>query len=292
MEEQPEVLMLTRLGLTPAQAKIFVALSKSGQSSAKAISKNSRIARSDVYRVMETLEKLGAVEKTVSAPSKFRAIPMQDVILILLECRRDETSKLKATAREILKRFKKGVVETTFEEDEPQFVLVPQNKAVINRIRAAIDKSQKNLDLLVSWKRLSEGVTSAFAESFEKACARNVQLRFIVENPERSRGAERVIKFIRKCSVCQLRFIPRCPKVIMGIYDKKEITLAVDPAMSLPDSPALWSNSQSLVTMAQNYFDISWITSMENPEYEVNMQKFKHRPKKTVLRFSGIPQSA
>lgn len=280
MEQQPEVLMFTRLGLTSAQARIFIALYQSGLSTAKAISKNSRIARSDVYRVMATLEKLGVVEKIVSAPCKFRAIPVQDAILILMERRREETSKLQATARELLKRFKKNDVETTFKEDEPQFVLVPQNKAVINRIRNAIDGTQKSLDLLVSWKRLSEGVTSAFTESFDKACARNVQLRFIVENPQRGRSAEHVIKFIRKSSVCQLRFVPRCPNVIMGIYDKKEITLVVDPATSLPDSPALWSNSQSLITMAQDYFDILWITSMENPEYEVSMQKFKHGSKK------------
>jgi sugar-specific transcriptional regulator TrmB len=267
MEQQPEALMLARLGLTPAQARIFAALYQSGLSTAKTISKNSKVARSDVYRVMATLEKLGVVEKIISAPCKFRAIPMHDAVLILMERRREETSKLQATAREILKRFKKSDVETTFKEDEPQFVLVPQSKAVVNRIRSAIDGTQKSLELLVSWRRLLEGVASAFTDSFEKACARNVQLRFIVENPLKGKDAERVIKFIRRNPFCQLRFVPRCPNVIMGIYDKKEITIAVDPATNLSDSPALWSNSQSLITMAQDYFDILWITAMENPEY-------------------------
>ena len=265
MEQQSEVLMFTRLGLTLAQARIFVALSQSGLSTAKAISRNSRIARSDVYRVMVMLEKLGLVEKVVSAPCMYRAIPMQDAVSLLMERRREETSKLQATAREILKRSKKGGGEMVSKEDELQFVLVPPRKAVVNRIRNAIDGTYKSIDILVSWRRLLEGVTGAFTDSFEKACARNVQLRFIVKYPRRGRDAERVIKFLKRYPWCQLRFVHRCPNVIMGIYDRKELTIAVNPATGLSDSPALWSNNQSFITMAQDYFDILWLTAMENP---------------------------
>lgn len=272
--QQPEVLMFARLGLALAQARIFVALSQSGLSTAKAVSKNSGIARSDVYRVMVELEKLGLVEKTLAAPCKFSAISIEDAVSILMERRKQETHKLHAAARELLRRYKKNSGETSFKEDEPQFVLVPQSKAVVNRIRNAIDGTRKSLDLLVSWKRLSEGVTGVFTESFEKACARNVQLRFIVENPQRDKDAERIIRFLRRSPACQLRFVPRCPNVIMGIYDKKEITIAVEPAASLSNSPELWSNSQSLISMAQDYFDILWITAMENPEPEVMVHSF------------------
>ncbi len=274
VERQPEVLMFTRLGLTSAQARVFVTLYQSGLSTAKAISRNSGVARSDVYRVMAALEKLGLVEKTLAAPCKFSAIPMEDAVSVLMERRRRETHRLHAVAGALLRRYKKNSVEPAFGEDEPRFVLVPQRKPAINRIRSAIDGTRKSLDLLVSWRRLSEGVGSVFAESFEKACARNVQLRFIVESPQRGKDAERVMKFIRRSPFCQVRFVPRCPNVVMGIYDKKEITLAVDPVTSLSDSPALWSNSQSLIAMAQDYFDILWLTAMENPEPEVILQPF------------------
>ncbi len=287
VEQQPEVLMFTRLGLTPAQARIFAALYQSGLSTAKAISKNSKVARSDVYRVMATLEKLGLVEKTVSAPSKFKAIPVRDAISILMEHRREETSELQATAREILKRFKKSGIETPLKEDEPQFVLVPQGKTGVNRIRNAIEKSQKSLDVLLSWKRFSNGINNVFTESFERAHARNVRVRFIVENPTRGKAEENLIKFIRKSPVCQIRFVPKCPDTVLGIYDRKEISLAVNPTTSLPDSPELWSNSQSLITMAQDYFDVLWITSMENPNHETAMEQVENSSTP-----SGLPQLA
>jgi len=57
-ENQHTTLTLTRLGLTSSQAKAYLALFRSGLSNAKKISKNSGVARPDVYRVMEKLEKL------------------------------------------------------------------------------------------------------------------------------------------------------------------------------------------------------------------------------------------
>jgi sugar-specific transcriptional regulator TrmB len=287
MEQQPEALMLARLGLTPAQARIFAALYQSGLSTAKAISKNSKVARSDVYRVMAALEKLGLVEKNVSAPCKFKAIPIQDAISILMERRREVTSELQATAREILKKFKKSGIEKPLKKDETQFVLVPQNITGVNRIRNAIEKSQESMDVLLSWKRFSDGINNVFTENFERARARNVRVRFIVESPPRGKAEENLIKSVRKSPMCQIRFVPKYPDTILGIYDKKEISLVVNPTTNLPDSPELWSNSQSLITIAQDYFDILWITSMENPNHEAAREQVENGSKP-----SGLPQLA
>jgi hypothetical protein len=59
---------------------------------------------------------------------------------------------------------------------------------------------------------------------------------------------------------------PGSPKTVLGIYDKKEVFMIIDPKEGLFDSPALWSNSQSLISVVQDYFEILWLTTMEKPK--------------------------
>ena len=59
--------------------------------------------------------------------------------------------------------------------------------------------------------------------------------------------------------------MPENPKTVLGIYDKKEVFIIVDPTGDLFDSPALWSNNKSLITAIQEYFDLLWLTSMQHP---------------------------
>jgi sugar-specific transcriptional regulator TrmB len=272
MEQQPEVSMLTRFGLSPTQAKILATLYQMGLSTAKAISKSSGVARSDVYRVIVALDELGLVEKTVSTPCKYSAVPAEDAFFLLMKRRVEETTELQATAKLLLKKFKKNEAQNAPKEFEPGFILVPKSRTGVNRIRNAIEGTQKSLDILVSWKRFVEGATSLFAESLKRAKDKNVNLRFIVESPPRGKTWERIIGLFKDSPLAEIRFVPKCPKTVMGIYDKKEISLVINPATGLPDSPALWSNCQSLITMAQDYFDVLWITAMENPNYEVDDQ--------------------
>jgi len=270
MEQQSEAGVLSRLGLTSAQARIFVALNELGMSSAKEIANESGIARSDVYRVMVSLEKLGLIERKISVPCKYSAIRMEDALLILMRRRKAETSELQANAREVIKKLKRDISTSSARELETEFVLVPAQKPFLNRVKAAIDGAQKTIDVLLSWRRFLEGLTGVFSENHSRSCSRGVQTRFIVENPPLEEDETSFINSLRSMPNCQIRFVFKQPKVIMGVYDQKEITLVVNPAAKLAGSPALWSNSQSLITMAMEYFDTLWLTSNEEPKFEAD----------------------
>ncbi len=79
---------LMHLGLTFLQATVYVTLLKFGKTEAKAISDSSGVARADVYRVMSTLEHLGLVEKIISTPSTYKATPIKEGCVLLLQNRR------------------------------------------------------------------------------------------------------------------------------------------------------------------------------------------------------------
>ena len=86
--------VLTDLGLNLSQARVYFAISQSGVSTVKNVSNISQVAREHIYQVLPQLQDLGLVEKIIGAPSKFRAIPLEEGASILLQNRANKTREL------------------------------------------------------------------------------------------------------------------------------------------------------------------------------------------------------
>ena len=258
---KPQILF--DLGLTLKQARVYMALVEFGSSRISTISIVSKVARPDVYRTLSKLQQLGLVEKIIQTPVEYRATPVKEGILRLLETKTKQYEKVRAETKILLstvkmEKPKKKQIET------PQFVLIPK-RTVTERIKTSIEKAQLSIDLVLSWKRFSQGIASVFAESIETAWAKNVKIRFIIESPSESKTEKQLIQFCREKPSCQTRFTPHYPKATFGIYDKKEIYLIAKSKTDLPGSPALWSNNQSLISAMEDYFEILWLTAMKEP---------------------------
>jgi hypothetical protein len=128
------------------------------------------------------------------------------------------------------------------------------------------------VDMFISWKRFAFGISTAFAESSERAWARGVKCRMIVEKPEKRKDFDYALQFCRKSPFCNIRFLAGRPKTVIGIYDEKEVFIILNPKAGLFDSPALWSNNQSLLSVVQDYFNTLWLAAMEEPNWQ--NQKF------------------
>ena len=255
---------LMDMGLTLIQAKVYLALVESGPLKTSVISKISKVAQPDVYKTLSKLKKLGLVEEIIKTPREYRAIPINEGVSFLLETKRNQFEKVRAEARMLLKEIKIKKPNEEKQTEESKFVLIPEGKAVIERINTAITNAKMSMDILLSWKRFSRGLASTFAESIEIAWAKNVKMRFIIENPPKSKTAEQLVQFCREKPSCQIRFVRYYPKIVLGIYDEKEVFIIVNPKTDLPGSPALWSNNHSLIALAEDHFEILWRTAMEN----------------------------
>lgn len=264
--QSADIQTLMDLGLTLLQARVYRTLAKAGALKIDTISKLSIVARPDVYRTLAKLEQLGLVERIIKTPLHFRAIPMEKGLALLLESKTEEHEKLKTETELLLQTLKEITSDEILQTEDQQFVLIPPKRTIIKRINEATEKAQESVDLSLSWKRFSLGITTAFAESGKKARARNVKLRFVVENPTEGNAPEQITQFCRRNPNIQLRFSKERPKTLLGIYDKKEVFIIVNPQMDIPDSPAFWSNNQSIVAMAQDYFDNLWNNATENPD--------------------------
>jgi sugar-specific transcriptional regulator TrmB len=259
---------LIDLGLTLIQARVYLALVESRPTKISAISKMSSVARPDVYRILSKLQQLGIVEKIIRTPFEYRAIPMKKALPLLLGKKTEQYKKIRAKTQMMLATTQTRKTNNPIQIEKTQFVLIPQGKALIGRIRNAHENVQNSIDHVLSWKRFSQGITSMFAESIEIAWAKNVKTRFILESPLENKTAGQLIQFYREKPFCQIRFVARRPKTIFAIYDKKEISIIVNPKADLLGSPTLWSNNPALVSLAKDYFEMLWLSAIEKPFFE------------------------
>jgi sugar-specific transcriptional regulator TrmB len=261
--QQSDMQILVDLGLTLLQAKVYLALARSEPTNAITISQLAKVARPDVYRTLSKLHNLGLVEEIIEAPRRYKAIPMTRGLAFLLKRKTEEHDMLRKKTERLLRTFQKEDTSQKIRVGSGTFVLIPKKERIVNRIKRAIDDSQETVDLVLSLKRFMFGITVAFAESTERAWDRGVKFRIIVEKPEAANTAEMVTEFCGKSPCCNIRFLPGRPKTVIGIYDSNEAFLIVSPGEGLFDSPALWSNNLSLLTVVQDYFNIMWLTAME-----------------------------
>jgi len=255
------VSVLNKLGLSNLEARTYIALCGYGTLSTKEISRLTNTAQADIYRVMRRLHKKGLVEKVIEKPVSFKSVPFEVGSSFLLDRKKSEINVLQGDVNQISLKIKEFFPENSKKVKEHQFLMVPKRENVVKKIAEAIERSKIKIDLYLTWNRFYKGMTNIFAECARKAWDRGVQFRIIVEYPKDAAAQKKAIEFCEKTPLCNIRFTADHPKTVMGIYDENEVFIIVDPTEDLFNSPALWSNNQSLLTALQEYFELLWLNS-------------------------------
>jgi sugar-specific transcriptional regulator TrmB len=262
MLDESEVQTLTELGLTGRQARVFHNLLKYENATAKTIALASKLPRQDIYTVLDELQELGIVEKQINTPTKFAAVPLGECVETLLQKRNRENSEMRKKAAKMLRNLAKESEVEFAKGKESHFLLVPKGR-VLKRIRQAINAAKESVDVVLTWNRFFQGFIN-LSESDEKALSRKVKLRIAVEKPAKDVALNQ-LELPTKSHFCEVKFISFPPKVILGIYDGKEVSIAENPKLELEESPLLWSDSDALISLARDYFEILWLTAKEIP---------------------------
>jgi sugar-specific transcriptional regulator TrmB len=252
---------LQRLGLPFNHARVYFALFHAGLSTAKAISKKSGVERSETYRIIAKLEKIGLVERIIYRPCKFRAISICDAFSILMEHRIRKTTELQAKINEIIKKFKNNNPRTALKKDEAQFSLVSEENAVRGKEKQLVTV-QRSFDNVSSWKN-PHTILFIDMENVAEALQRGVKMRVIIDRPSEKISLSNIRKSLEKYSNFKMRHLLNAPKALMSIYDKKEAWICTGRNPTVEECPTLWTSNSSLLSVLQDYFELMWLTAME-----------------------------
>ena len=269
MLQENEIQTLVDMGLTELQARVYLALAISGRSSARTITNLSNVARQEIYRILSELLELGLVHKIISTPTKFESLSLSDCISLMLEKRIKKTDELLAKTRELLRKHK-------FNEDveKPtdvgyQFVEIPQKWVSIRQEEKKL-KALQTLDLLVSLKKFKPWIF-LYEEKMMTALNKGAKIRFIIDKPECDISA---INALRKKPSFKIRYVLKHPLVQFAIINNEEASLSTAPFTSTRP-PLLISNHPSFVHLAQQYFEMTWLTALE-VEHQEDLDKLEN----------------
>jgi len=261
--------ILTGLGLTSRQTKIYLALLQLDMAKAQKISDISKVRRENIYRIIPELQKMGLVEKTIGKPIMYRAIKIEDAVSILLDRKTEHINKLQKEAKTVINNFKKSKAtwKGIIDKEETHFLVIPRNVMQIKRKRQSIVNSESSIDIVTTVNRFC-CIISLYFPSFKKACERGVKIRFITEKLALETASSSNAEFQRIMQFCTLerincRYSKQPIGNIVGIIDKKEVYINIDPSLRVEESPVLWSNHPTLIEIADHYFENLWNASLE-----------------------------
>jgi sugar-specific transcriptional regulator TrmB len=253
-KERVETLM--ELGLTFDQARIYLTLLQAGPATAKEIAEISKIARPDIYRIIPTLQQEGAVEKHMTKPASFQAIPLAFVLPTMLKRKTAEQNKLKKKTEEMLGDFKNTQAKV-LQEADTEFTIIPRKEAIIQRLKEALLKSQISVCVVTSQKRFSVSILE-FEKIYRKILEKGAKIRIATERYVPEKKALKTIQKLMEDSNFEVKYFDEAPTAIVSIFDNKEASVTLSATASLAGASAIWSNNPCFIALTQNYFEKKW----------------------------------
>lgn len=253
---------LAAIGLTSAQTKVYLTLASLEEAKVKIIWKNSGVARQDTYRILTELQEKGLVEKIVAAPTKYKVLPIQEALAILLKHKAHEYKEIEKKAKQLSDRFRTSHQENTTAKDY-EFGIITTKNANIRKINKAAINTKKSADIIDSWDSFKYSIV-VYAEQLIKGAKRNVKFRFITDKPKDGETVPKIFQTWKKNGWVELRHMPTRPPTSIRIEDGEQVTICIETAGHTVEAPSLFSDNLCLVAILQDYFEILWSKATED----------------------------
>ncbi len=276
--------LLVSLGLTSSQARIYLALMHNGPSNVSSISKISGIHRAHIYPILQSLSKMGFVEKNLESGT-YNASPLKESALILVKHKQQEISNLETEIKAIKEETPKT---TQILEVKPEILLVSNRNRTLSLGQKSFQSATSMLNLMHTWRRFFQ-LWQYYDTTFAEAMSRGVTIRQIVEAPKDTSEMWSARAFLNrkifKNKQFELRFVPTTGGNFSLIDNNRLLVPTTTLQENLGESPFIFSNCEGLVRLLQNYFELSWKSSFTQSQllvqYSVDYPHSRKRNEKS-----------
>jgi sugar-specific transcriptional regulator TrmB len=258
---EEDVRTLVKLGLTPNQAKLYLAHLKIGKANGRTLAKHSNLARQEVYQLLSDLQEIGLVEKVIKSPSEFNPVPIQAGLSVLLVKRKREYREIEEETKTLLEKFK-SIQKETFAEGGNGFLLIPGTIMFFEKRKKMLANVKQNLRVITTEKRLAQTMHYLLRD-YKKALKKGVKIRIITEKFGDEESFLKTVHSLMTKPNFSLRYVTPPIKASVVIFDDKEAFVIVYPKLDLVKSPALWTNHTGLISMYQDHFETMWASALE-----------------------------
>jgi sugar-specific transcriptional regulator TrmB len=243
---------LIDLELSLLQAKTYINLARLGEADVRTISKASSVARTDTYRVMLVLEKLGLAEKIIAKKTMYKATPIKEGISILLQNKKKEYAELEQKTGSLLNSLNDNDLQDIQVENQ-KFIITSERSLFQKRFEKSFLEAQ-TCEMLVP----AEGLKFAlfyFFQCIKMAIKKGAKIRMITEKTEVGLSSSRKLQTLRKNPLFEIKSATSPIKIGLTIFNNKEVNLCLS---SNSEIPSLYTDNPQAVEAAKMLFEAIW----------------------------------
>jgi len=274
---------LTKFGITKNQALVYLALVSTGKASVRKISQVSNVRREEVYRIIPKLEKLGLIEKILGRPAKFRAVPPESALSILINKQEEEfNKKIKELAEKrekltlILNNLAANNLPALESTSVSEFVLMYDIRCVLQKAIEMLRKAEKEILAIITEETIFYLVNSGLMEEIMKILkAKKIKFKIIIHL---GKFKESIYDLLKKesCNLNRNIKVRLTEKIVLSLFilDDKEAIISVPERSGRGVHPDLWTDSPEYVKRLRLLFEDYWLNSIDAQFW---MESFKRK---------------
>ena len=97
---------LMSFGLSPRDSEIYSYLILEGEQKAKNLAERLKLHKQQLYRSLKRLQRKGLVSSTPEFPALFSAVPLEKVLELLIEAKKEQALALQRNRQELLSSWR------------------------------------------------------------------------------------------------------------------------------------------------------------------------------------------
>jgi sugar-specific transcriptional regulator TrmB len=259
--QEEDIQLLTQIGFTEAQAKLYLSLLGIGQTDVKNLAKQADVPRQAAYRTLGELQEKGLVERIIALPQEYKAIPIHDGLAIMISTKANEYARLLTDAKEFMLRFENKNQQAA-NQHEYSINIVEGKDTVIKKSINSTDHADTEICIFSTFQRWTH-VKMEICETVERALKRGVKYRVIIENCAGDFCFSKEFKSVLTHPNYETRLTSEKLKINACLFDDKEACFSLYPSKNLAETPMIWTNHPSLIIGFRDHFENVWGSSEE-----------------------------
>jgi sugar-specific transcriptional regulator TrmB len=292
MSQEKVLKVLSDLGLTRLDSKIYIYLAKNGPKEGKEISRALKVQRPQLYRSLKTLQKKAIVSATLERPAKFSAVSFERAVDLFIRTKLEEAQKIQNEKSELLSSWQ-GIKVRAVPDTSARFMVIEGTNLIYSRIKQMINETKNQLSIISTVSGLARADRFGLLDShFKHPQLSNVQFRLLTHLTEDN--VHTIHALLDETPKTELRFEIRNPDLgsrlfpRMVIRDEEEIMFFINPKVeysaSEQDNLCLWTNCSSLIHSFLTLFEELWRNSTNIQRKIVEIETGKPTSKTFVIR--------
>jgi sugar-specific transcriptional regulator TrmB len=140
---------LRDFGLSKKEAEVYIFLAKYGAITSGQITKQLKLNRGQVYRILKRLQKKNLLEATLEYPTRYAAVSFETVIDSLIKSKKEEVARIEESKKDLISDWEK-IKQIELENSFEKFSVIEGTKKIQYKLSQMVQKTNRNISMALN----------------------------------------------------------------------------------------------------------------------------------------------